>query len=68
MKRILCYHDKLTDIPFEIRAWLVGRDITECTNRLALTHDNGGGMLKAPPVNPLDYISRTSKISLREGR
>ena len=25
-------------------------------------------VIKAPPVNPRDYISRTSKISLREGR
>ena len=25
-------------------------------------------MLKGPPVNPRDYISRTSKISPREGR
>ena len=37
------------------------------TSLMISDHSNSWVMLKAPPVNPRDYISWTSKISLREG-
>ena len=38
--------------------WLTNIELSQLISR---------GMLKAPPLNPRDYISRTSKISPREG-